>query len=116
MSRDKNLLEGVSKYFTEKTLQNIVAKVHNEDPQNCEILSWDFGNASAKGDSYLSTVDRITIKSKVMGIEKEVKIVVKSIPNNVGRRKTYRSDEFFRNEINFYTEVSSSFITNILYF
>lgn len=105
MSRDKSLLEDVSKYFTEETLQNIVGTLCNEDGKNVEVLSWDFGDANAKGDSYLSTVNKVSIKAKVKNEVKEVKIVVKSLPNNMGRRKTYRSADFFRNEILFYTEV-----------
>lgn len=105
MFKDKRLLEGVSKYFTEETLQNIVATLSKEDSNYVEILSWDFGDANAKGDSYLSTVNRVTLKAKVKNQDKELKIVVKSLPNNMGRRKTFRSAEFFNNEIVFYTEV-----------
>lgn len=35
----------------------------------------------------------------------QIDTVIKSIPKNVGRRKTFRSDDFFRNEINFYKHV-----------
>lgn len=35
----------------------------------------------------------------------EAPVVVKSIPKNIARRKTYRSTEFFETEINFYTKV-----------
>lgn len=107
MSKDKSLLESVSKYFTENTLQNIVAKVCKEDIENIEVISWDFGNASKVGDSYLGKIDRIVIKSRVKDEVKEVRIVVKSLPNNIGRRKTYRLDEFFHNEIIFYSEVTN---------
>ncbi|OXU16940.1 hypothetical protein TSAR_016076 [Trichomalopsis sarcophagae] len=109
MAKDKSLLEDVSKYFTEETLQNIVGTLSNEDVKNVEVLSWDFGDANAKGDSYLSTVNKVTIKAKVKNQEKDVKIVVKSLPNNMGRRKTYRSADFFRNEIMFYTEIAATY-------
>lgn len=106
MAKDKSLLESVSKYFTESSLANIVAKSLNEDAKNVTILSWDFDNESVKkGDSYLSTVDRVTIKSKIKNQEKETKIFVKSLPNNLVRRKTFRSVEFFHNEIMFYAKV-----------
>lgn len=35
----------------------------------------------------------------------QINTIIKSIPKNVGRRKTFRSDDFFRNEINFYEHV-----------
>ncbi|XP_025162063.1 uncharacterized protein LOC105183226 isoform X2 [Harpegnathos saltator] len=41
--------------------------------------------------------------------EVQVNIVVKSIPQNVGRRKTFRSSDFFSNEIVFYTQVVPKF-------
>ncbi|KAJ8664999.1 hypothetical protein QAD02_006661 [Eretmocerus hayati] len=109
MSKDQSLLESVSKFFTESTLADIVAKVFEVNSKDVRVLSWDFGNASGKGDSYLSTVDRVIIKSNVKNEEKEVKLVVKSLPNNMGRRKTYRSAEFFHNEILFYTEIAEKF-------
>lgn len=105
MSKDLSLLAGVSKFFTENTLKQIAAKQFNESVEDIEILSWEFGDASNKGDSYLSTVDRVTVGCKVKNQVKEVKLVVKSLPNNKGRRKTYRSADFFRNEITFYSEV-----------
>lgn len=35
----------------------------------------------------------------------QVSTVVKSMPRNIGRLKTFRSSDFFRNECNFYKEV-----------
>ena len=112
MSKNKKLLEDVSKYFTEDTLKNIAQKVIKKDIRSIEVVSWHFENASGKGDSYLSTVDRVTVKVKVSNEIKSIKIVVKSLPNNLGRRKTYRSGEFFRNEIMFYAEVNCYFKKN----
>ena len=105
MNKNKSLLDSVSKYFTEKTLESIVGKKFGADVNNIEILSWEFENATKIGDNYLSTVERITIKSKISCENKDLKIIVKSLPNNMGRRKTYRSADFFRNEIIFYNEV-----------
>ncbi|KMQ87313.1 hypothetical protein RF55_13434 [Lasius niger] len=39
----------------------------------------------------------------------QVNIVVKSIPKNIGRRKTFRSAVLFRNEIIFYTKIVPKF-------
>lgn len=38
-----------------------------------------------------------------------IPIVIKSMPKNVGRRKTFRSSDFFRNEVNFYNTVIKGF-------
>ncbi|XP_048007041.1 uncharacterized protein LOC125242314 isoform X2 [Leguminivora glycinivorella] len=49
---------------------------------------------------------RINIFGKTdSGDPKNVKIILKSIPRSLSRRLTFRSDEFFKNEIKFYTEV-----------
>lgn len=42
----------------------------------------------------------------------QINTVIKSIPKNVGRRKTFRSDDFFRNEINFYEHVLKACLDN----
>ncbi|XP_033222887.1 uncharacterized protein LOC117176730 [Belonocnema kinseyi] len=109
MSRNMDLLNSVSDSFTEKTLEDILAKATKDEGQDVRILSWDFGEASAKGDSYLSTVSRILVKGEVNGKPTEVKLVVKSLPKNLGRRKTFRSADFFYNEITFYEEVIPTF-------
>lgn len=36
-------------------------------------------------------------------------LVIKIMPNNIGRRKTFRSFDFFRNELNFYNKVWKKF-------
>lgn len=41
--------------------------------------------------------------------EISVSLVIKAIPKNVGRRKTFRSSEFFRNEVNFYNYIMKAF-------
>ncbi|XP_014214809.1 uncharacterized protein LOC106643982 isoform X2 [Copidosoma floridanum] len=109
MKKNISLLESVSKYFTEEALRSIVAKFYKTNVAKVEISSWDFGNASKKGDSYLSTVDRVIVKGLVKNEAKQVNLVVKSLPNNPGRRKTFRSAEFFRNEIIFYSEIATRF-------
>lgn len=35
-----------------------------------------------------------------------VDLIIKSLPSNIGRRKSFRSTDFFRNEIAFYEHVS----------
>lgn len=107
MGKDRDLLRGVSDFFTEEILREIVAKEKNLKPSDVEIVSWDFGKASAKGEGYLSTVNKVGITGRKVsdGERLETKIVVKSLPKNIGRRKTFRSVEFFHNESIFYGEV-----------
>jgi len=109
MSQEKNRvdLSEISNKFTKQVLTDILCKVHNG--KEILLTDWNFGEGFAKGDSYLSTVN----KGKVYGITKDnlkqhvqVNFVVKSIPKNVGRKKTFRSAEFFCNEILFYTQAS----------
>lgn len=103
MSKDVELLKSVSKLFTEKLLEEVLTTKFGE--KDVEVTGWDFGEASAKGDSYLSEVDRVVIHGNVKGKPTKLKVVVKSFPGNLGRRETYRSTVFFRNEILFYTQV-----------
>ncbi|XP_063988978.1 uncharacterized protein LOC135168572 [Diachasmimorpha longicaudata] len=107
MTKDLELLNGVSKLFTESILEKILANKWGET--DVEVTGWDFGEASAKGDSYLSEVDRVIIHGNVKGKFTQLKIVVKSLPSNLGRRETYRSTVFFKNEIIFYTQVVPEF-------
>lgn len=97
-------LSQLSDKFNENVLIDILSK--GCDGKEVELLDWNFGEGFTKGDSYLSVVN----KGKVSGITNEerqhvqVNFVVKSLPRNIGRRNTFRSVEFFRNEINFYTK------------
>lgn len=103
MGKDHKQLRGISKLFTEATLVDILSKISGI--KSVSVTGWKLDDASAKGDSYLSTVDRITVQGIISGKKTEIKIVVKSLPQNLGRRKTYRSTDFFFNEIKFYTKV-----------
>lgn len=105
VNKNVDHLKRVSIYFTEDTLKSIVATERSISPSRIEIFSWNFGDASAKGDGYMSVVDRVTIQSKINGKIIETRIIVKSLPQNIGRRVTFRSVEFFDTEIIFYTEV-----------
>lgn len=102
-NKDHAKLKEVSACFTEKTLQDILYTVHNGKEVN--VLSWEFGGSSTIGDNYLSTIYKIKVTGTVDGKKVQVGLVVKALPKNKGRRKTYRSAEFFSNEILFYTKV-----------
>lgn len=105
-SKNRVNLSDVSDKFTEKVLADVLRKTCNG--KKVRLTNWEFGEEFAKGDSYLSTVN----KGKLHGVmddspwqQVRVSFVVKSIPKNVGRRKTFRSGEFFSNEIIFYTKI-----------
>lgn len=103
-------LETVSPKFNEVVLDDIMRSYGGN-----KCTSWKFANGDfSVGDSYLSEVFRLTLEDdttkKEDGSPLTVKAVVKSIPKNVGRRKTFRSADFFRNEINFYNVVLSEFM------
>lgn len=111
MSHSKNRadLSEVSDKFTEEVLADVLCKAHGKKVQ---LVDWDFGEGFAKGDSYLSTVTKGTVYGITDDDSKQnvkVNFVVKSIPKNVGRRKTFRSSDFFSNEIVFYTKIVPRF-------
>lgn len=104
-------LEVVSPKFNEVVLDDIVRDYGGHHCTSWKFEDGDFG----KGDSYLSEVYRITLEDDTSRKTKDgnpltVKVIVKCIPKNVGRRKTFRSADFFRNEINFYNVILSEFI------
>ncbi|KAI8423836.1 hypothetical protein MSG28_012846 [Choristoneura fumiferana] len=67
---------------------------------------WKYVGETGKGDSYLSEVIRIKVFGKnKAGDTKHVQVVLKSIPRSVSRRLTFRSHDFFKNEIIFYETV-----------
>ena len=113
INKEYGKLTEISVHFTEETLKHILRVVNNGKEVN--VLSWDFDGTSSKGDNYLSTIYKIKVIGTVDGKEIEVGSVIKSLPKNIGRRKTYRSAEFFSNEIMFYTKVKI-YIINLTYF
>ncbi|XP_020296148.1 uncharacterized protein LOC109861064 isoform X2 [Pseudomyrmex gracilis] len=113
MSQDKTNhieLSEISDKFTKEVLTEILCKANNG--KKVQLMNWSFGDGFTKGDGYMSTINRGTIYGVVDDDPKQnvqVNIVVKSIPKNVGRRKTFRNADFFRNEIAFYTQVVPKF-------
>lgn len=72
---------------------------------------FQFSKETAKGDSYLSDMYRITFFGNLLSPtdgdspEVSVKIILKCFPANIARRRTFRSETFFSNEVNFYKTV-----------
>ncbi|XP_045455065.1 uncharacterized protein LOC123664586 [Melitaea cinxia] len=77
---------------------------------NIQFTHWEYVSDTGKGDSYLSEVIRIRIYGDSNGVPYHVQVILKNMPKNVCRRLTFRSDEFFKNEINFYQKVLPTLI------
>ncbi|XP_023948829.2 uncharacterized protein LOC112053600 [Bicyclus anynana] len=97
----KSLLQ-VSPALTNELLSEALTEWFKEP---VTFTHWEYVGDTGKGDSYLSEVIRIKIYGDANDTSKYVQVVLKNIPKNVCRRLTYRSDEFFKNEINFYLKV-----------
>ncbi|KAG5668326.1 hypothetical protein PVAND_016270 [Polypedilum vanderplanki] len=92
-------LQEISPNLTEDHLHEIIRKFGG-----VKYTSWSFnGNAAKKGDSNLSELHKIIVTGEDdKGIFFSIPLIIKTSPKNVGRRKTFRSADFFRNEIKFY--------------
>ncbi|XP_068624247.1 uncharacterized protein [Battus philenor] len=100
---DFKTLTGISPALTNEKLTNALNDWFKED---VTFTHWEYVSDTGKGDSYLSEVIRIKIHgNKPDGETKHVQVILKTIPKNVCRRLTFRSDEFFKNEIIFYERV-----------
>ncbi|XP_026316006.1 uncharacterized protein LOC113227327 [Hyposmocoma kahamanoa] len=97
---DYATLINVSPVLTNERLSDALTKWFAE---NFTFTHWEYVGETGKGDSYLSELIRIKIHGKNQnGESKYVQVILKTIPMSLSRRLTFRSDEFFRNEINFY--------------
>ncbi|XP_075158945.1 uncharacterized protein LOC142232117 [Haematobia irritans] len=95
-------LSDISSKFTEEVLEEIIKKA-----SGTKYTSHKFGKGFKKGDSYLSRVFRLCVYgvNEENGKNLEVNLICKGMPDNMARRKVFRSADFFRNEINFYNKV-----------
>ncbi|KAG6797668.1 hypothetical protein HZU73_06988 [Apis mellifera caucasica] len=107
MNKNYAKLKEISTYFTEETLKNILHIIYNGREIN--ILNWNFFSPNLKGDNYLSIINKVKVTGNIDGKKLEVNLVVKSLPTSISRRNAYRSPEFFRNEIAFYTKIVPKF-------
>lgn len=95
-------LTDISNSFTETTCEDIIKKAGGT-----KYTSYKFGKGFKKGDSYLSQVFRLCVYgvNEATGENVEVNLICKGMPDNMARRKVFRSAVFFRNEINFYLKI-----------
>ncbi|XP_052866192.1 uncharacterized protein LOC128272426 [Anopheles cruzii] len=98
-------LSDISAKFTESTLDEIIRSAGGTRCTGWKLQDGDV----TKGDAYLSELYRIQLWDDECpskdGKPLVVNAIVKTIPKNVGRRNTFRSADFFRNECNFYNVV-----------
>ncbi|XP_014214810.1 uncharacterized protein LOC106643983 [Copidosoma floridanum] len=109
MGKNLDALKEAGDHFTEETLKKIVAADKGIDQGVVEILSWDVETISGKGDNYLSVVNKVRVESKAKDQVLETRLIVKSLPRNLFRRKLLRSSEYFGNEITFYDKIATKF-------
>ncbi|XP_067003280.1 uncharacterized protein [Anabrus simplex] len=110
--KNKDLLKQISPKLSEECLQRYLRM--SSGVKDINLVKYDIGGSdTAKGDSYLSIVTRLKVEGLSLSDNKThtLSLIVKGLPANIGRRKTFRSCEFFRNEVNFYNEVLPRFLT-----
>ncbi|CAK1541444.1 unnamed protein product [Leptosia nina] len=102
MAQNFKTLIHLSILLTDDELSKALSVWFNEPTT---FTHWEPIGEMGKGDSYLSDVYKIKIYGQCNGSSKHIQIIVKTIPKNTSRRLTFRSHDFFRNEINFYQKV-----------
>ncbi|XP_022901646.2 uncharacterized protein [Onthophagus taurus] len=100
----------LTKTVSEKFNSNVISNIVNKKSKftNPIVKNISFGAPTTKGESYLSLVTRFSIEICEAGSDKEtetIPIIVKSFPSNLARKETFRSVDFFENEILFYNKV-----------
>ncbi|EFA02417.1 uncharacterized protein LOC663797 [Tribolium castaneum] len=108
----QDLQKIISPKFTQQVINDIIKK--KSGLSDICVKKIELGASSKKGDSYLSNICRFTINAtgKTQEGHQEsisIPVIVKYLPKNIARRKTYRSTDFFENEIIFYEKILSAF-------
>jgi hypothetical protein len=102
-SRPEASLQVISPLFTEALLEKIVrTAVHNEA---ASVQSHTVTYATAPGEGYLGIVYRVRAEVLSGGSVRQLSFIVKGMPVNMARRKTWKIPSFFRNEVLFYSHV-----------
>ncbi|CAB3226316.1 unnamed protein product [Arctia plantaginis] len=103
MSEDFSTLVHVSPLMTTERISKALTKWFNEEHT---FSHWEYVKEMDKGNAHCSDLLRIRIYGVNLNADlRFVQVVLKRIPKNIARRLTCRSDEFFRNEINFYEKI-----------
>ncbi|XP_026316173.1 uncharacterized protein LOC113227457 isoform X2 [Hyposmocoma kahamanoa] len=86
--------------LTNERLSDALTKWFGE---NVTFTHWENIGGLGKGNFYISELMQIIVYGKNQnGESKSVDVMVRNIPKSIASRLTFRSNEFFRNEINFY--------------
>ncbi|KAJ8708223.1 hypothetical protein PYW07_010348 [Mythimna separata] len=109
MTDDFSTLTHVSPALTNQRLSAALSDWFKEP---YTFTHWEYVSETGKGDSYLSELIRI----KIHGVDQNnvpnyIQVILKNIPKSISRRLTFRSHEFFKNEINFYETVLPALLT-----
>jgi hypothetical protein len=77
--------------------------------ENVRLVHYEVAGGSTRaGDSYFSSLSRLRVDGMANDKPYSLTLIVKGLPANIGRRKTFRSAELFQNEALFYNEVRST--------
>ncbi|XP_035454921.2 uncharacterized protein LOC118279355 [Spodoptera frugiperda] len=103
MSEDYSTLTNVSPVLTNERLS---AALSDWFKRPFTFTHWEYVSETGKGDSYLSELIRIRIHgTDEDNVANHVQVILKTIPKSIARRLTFRSHEFFKNEITFYEKI-----------
>ncbi|XP_030373641.1 uncharacterized protein LOC115623435 [Scaptodrosophila lebanonensis] len=78
---------------------------------NVQINSFELAPGSGRGDNYTASLYRIHLTGQQQNLEDaneskwELNVICKVLPESVVRREAYKSDNLFRNEVEFYTTI-----------
>ncbi|CAG2066258.1 unnamed protein product [Timema podura] len=102
---DSKALKEISSKFNEDTLTDIVRVVAGRN--DVRLVNYKMTNATSPGDNYITCVYRIAVEGTSLdgGQNYSFSLIVKGLPPNLGRRKTFHSTYSFANEVAFYEKV-----------
>lgn len=99
-------LSTISPKFTEKTVLEILLKLH----PNSELTSYTVTPCGTRGTSYQSELFRLQIQAKLLDQKVTINAFVKALPRNLARRLTFRSPDFYAQEIEFLDKIWPAFV------
>ncbi|XP_059486393.1 uncharacterized protein LOC132203001 isoform X1 [Neocloeon triangulifer] len=102
-SRPPASLQIISPLFTEEILLKIIRVAVKDETASIKAFSVSY--ATAPGEGYLGIVYRIIADAQTGGATTRVSFIVKGLPQNLARRKTWKIPSFFKNEVLFYSHV-----------
>ncbi|XP_065349049.1 uncharacterized protein LOC135945348 [Cloeon dipterum] len=97
-------LSTISKLFTEDVLNKVVQNaLQSTGKSDLHIASYQVEPGADKGTGYMGIVYRIRV---TLSDGSELTLIGKGMPQNMVRRKTFRSEPFFRKEVMFFNHLA----------